>query len=76
MATTRNSRSQVDLKVVEEYLRRKVYPEEISKDIGKKANFQKNLGRTVKIITRPYRNAKNFTLIETKTKNAIPTAIF
>ena len=31
----------MDLKVVEEYLRRKVYPEEISKDRGKKANFRR-----------------------------------
>ena len=31
----------VNLKVVEEFLRRKIYPKEIAKDKGKKANFRR-----------------------------------
>ena len=31
----------VNLKVVEEFLRRKIYPKEIAKDRGKKANFRR-----------------------------------
>ena len=38
----------VNLKVVEEFLRRKIYPKEIAKDKGKKANFR--------------RTCKNFTI--------------
>ena len=38
MATTR---SHVDLKVVEEFLRRRIYPKNISKDKGKRANFRR-----------------------------------
>ena len=36
------AKKHVDLKVVEEFLRRKTYPTEISKDRGKKANFRRN----------------------------------
>ena len=31
----------MNLKVVEEFLRRKIYPKEIAKDKGKKANFRR-----------------------------------
>ena len=31
----------VNFKVVEEFLRRKIYPKEIAKDRGKKANFRR-----------------------------------
>ena len=32
----------VNLKVVEEFVRRKTYPKEIAKDKGKKANFRRS----------------------------------
>ena len=38
------ARRLVDLKVVEDFLRRKVYPKNISKDRGKKSNFRRTSG--------------------------------
>ena len=35
------AKDHVNLKVVEEFLRRKIYPKEIAKDKGKKANFRR-----------------------------------
>ena len=46
----------VNLKVVEEFLRRKIYPKEIAKDKGKKANFR----RTCKNFSRLKNRAKIF----------------
>ena len=36
-----SAKHHVNLKVVEEFLRRKIYPKEIAKDKGKKANFRR-----------------------------------
>ena len=62
----------VNLKVVEEFLRRKIYPKEIAKDKGKKANFRRTCknfsikdGELEKVVTQKSMNANEYLKRET-----------
>ena len=66
----------VNLKVVEEFLRRKIYPKEIAKDKGKKANFRRSCKNfSIKVGELFYKKSKKVIFDEHKPNNKRITII-